>query len=62
MNLRRISNKLFEFDAHYPRSIIAGVLFLTVILGWKIFKLEMDAGLRSGLPRALYCQVYGKNR
>ena len=51
MNLRRISNKLFEFDAHYPRSIIAAVLFLTVILGWKIFKLEMDAGLRSGLPR-----------
>ena len=51
MNLRRISNKLFEFDAHYPRSIIAAVLFLTVILGWKIFKLEMDAGLKSGLPR-----------
>ena len=51
MNLRRISNKLFEFDAKYPRSIIATVLLLTVILGWKIFKLEMDAGLRSGLPR-----------
>ena len=51
MNLRRISTKLFDFDAHYPRSIIAGVIFITAILGWKIFKLEMDPGLRSGLPR-----------
>ena len=51
MNLRRISTKLFDFDAHYPRSIIAGVIFITALLGWKIFTLEMDAGLRSGLPR-----------
>ena len=51
MNLRRISNILFEFDAHYPRSIIAGVILLTVILGSKIFKLEMDPGLKTGLPR-----------
>ena len=51
MNLRRISTKLFDFDSHYPRSIIAGVIFITVLLGWKIFTLEMDAGLRSGLPR-----------
>ena len=51
MNLRRISNILFEFDAHYPRSIIAAVLLLTVILGSKIFKLEMDPGLKTGLPR-----------
>ena len=51
MNLRRISTKLFDFDAHYPRSIIAGVIFITAVLGWKIFTLEMDAGLRSGLPR-----------
>ena len=51
MNLRRISNKLFEFDARYPRSIISAVILITSLLGWKIFKLEMDAGLRSGLPR-----------
>ena len=51
MNLRRISNILFEFDAHYPRSIIAVVILLTVILGLKIFKLEMDPGIKTGLPR-----------
>ena len=51
MNLRRISNILFEFDARYPRSIIAVVILLTVILGSKIFKLEMDPGIRKGLPR-----------
>ena len=51
MNLRRISNILFEFDALYPRSIIAAVILLTVILGSKIFKLEMDPGLKTGLPR-----------
>ena len=51
MNLRTISNKLFEFDARYPRSIISAVILITSLLGWKIFKLEMDAGLRSGLPR-----------
>ena len=51
MNLRRISTKLHDFDAHYPRSIIAGVILLTVLLGWKIFKLEMDPGVKSGLPR-----------
>ena len=51
MNLRRISNILFEFDARYPRSIIAVVILLTVILGSKIFKLEMDPGIRTGLPR-----------
>ena len=51
MNLRRISNTLFEFDAHYPRSIIAVVILITVILGSKIFNLEMDPGLKTGLPR-----------
>ena len=51
MNLRRISSILFEFDARYPRSIIAVVILLTVILGSKIFKLEMDPGIRTGLPR-----------
>ena len=51
MNLRRISNTLFDFDAHYPRTIIAAVVFITVILGWKISTLELDPGLRSMLPR-----------
>ena len=51
MNLRRISNALFEFDAHYPRTIIATVILITVLFGWKVFDLELDPGLRSGLPR-----------
>ena len=51
MNLRRISNTVFDFDVHYPRTIIAAVVFITVILGWKISTLELDPGLRSMLPR-----------
>ena len=51
MNLRRISTALFEFDAHYPRTIIASVILITVLFGWKVFDLEMDPGLQSGLPR-----------
>ena len=51
MNLRRISTALFEFDAHYPRTIIAAVILITVLFGWKIFDLEIDPGLQSGLPR-----------
>ena len=51
MNLRKISKALFNFDAHYPRTIIATVIFLTVVLGFKVFVLEMDPALRSGLPR-----------
>ena len=51
MNLRRISNWLFNLDAHYPRTIIAGVIFITVILGWKVFDLELDPSVRSMLPR-----------
>ena len=51
MNLRRISKALFNFDAHYPRTIIATVIFMTVVLGLKVFVLEMDPAIRSGLPR-----------
>ena len=51
MNLRRISKALFDFDAHYPRTIIATVIFITVLLGLKVFELEMDPAIRSGLPR-----------
>ena len=51
MNLRIISKALFNFDAHYPRSIIAMVIFITVLLGLKVFELEMDPAIRSGLPR-----------
>jgi len=51
MNIRDFSRRLFDFDAHYPRTIIAGVIFLTVILGWKVFDLELDPGVKSMLPR-----------
>jgi len=51
MNIRDFSRRLFDFDAHYPRTIIAGVIFITVILGWKVFNLELDPGLKSMLPR-----------
>ena len=51
MNLRRISKALFNFDAHYPRTIIATVIFMTVVLGLKVLGLEMDPAIRSGLPR-----------
>ena len=51
MNLKRISKTLFDFDSHYPRTIIAGVILITIILGWKIFGLELDPGLKSMLPR-----------
>ncbi len=51
MNLRKFSRYLFDFDTHYPRSIIAGVILISIILGWKIFDLEMDPSVKSMLPR-----------
>ncbi len=51
MNLRRLSKALFQFDAHYPRTIIATVIFITIVIGWKIFELEMDPAISSSLPR-----------
>ncbi len=51
MNLREFSRRLFNFDAHYPRSIISGVIFISVILGWKVFNLELDPSVKSMLPR-----------
>ena len=51
MNLRQFSRRLFDFDAQYPRTIIAGVVFISVILGWKVFDLEMDPSIQSMLPR-----------
>ena len=51
MNLRTISNWLFNLDARYPRTIIAVVFFITIVLGWKIFNLEMDPSFKSMLPR-----------
>ena len=51
MNLRYFSRRLFNFDSHYPRTIIAGVILITVILGWRVFTLELDPGVRSMLPR-----------
>ena len=51
MNLRKFSRHLFDFDTHYPRSIIAGVILISIILGWEIFDLEMDPSVKSMLPR-----------
>ena len=51
MNLRQFSRRLFDFDAQYPRTIIAGVVFISVMLGWKVFDLEMDPSIQSMLPR-----------
>jgi len=51
MNLRDFSRRLFDFDAHYPRTIIAGVIFISVLLGWRVFNLEMDPSVKSMLPR-----------
>ena len=51
MKLRQASKALFQFDKHYPRTIIATVIFLTVAVGWKIFDLEMDPAISSSLPR-----------
>ena len=51
MKLRQTSKALFQFDKHYPRTIIATVIFLTVVMGWKIFDLEMDPAISSSLPR-----------
>ena len=50
MNLKHFSRQLFDFDSHYPRTIIAMVFFLTIVLCWKIFDLEMDPSVRSNLP------------
>ena len=50
MNLKHFSKQLFDFDSHYPRTIIAMVFFLTIVLCWKIFDLEMDPSVRSNLP------------
>ena len=51
MNLRKISSVLFNFDRHYPRTIISGVTLFSVLLGWKAFNLDLDPGVRSSLPR-----------
>jgi len=51
MNLRYFSRQLFNFDSQFPRTIIAGVILITVILGLKVFTLELDPGVRSMLPR-----------
>ena len=49
MNLRTLTKRIFLLDAHYPRSIIAIILFTTFFL-WKIPDLEIDPGLRSLVP------------
>ena len=51
MNLRSFSRQLFNFDSHYPRTIIAGVILIAFILGWSVFTLELDPSVRSMLPR-----------
>ena len=51
MNFKTFSRKLFDFDAHYPRTIIAGVIFISVILGWNLYNLKIDPSVKSMLPR-----------
>ena len=52
MALREIiTRRLFVLDAHYPRTIIAGVFFFTLLILWKVLGLEIDPGLRSLVPR-----------
>ena len=52
MALREIiTRRLFVLDAHYPRTIIAGVFFFTLLILWKVPGLEIDPGLRSLVPR-----------
>ena len=46
-----ITRRLFVVDAHYPRTIIAGVFFFTLLILWKVPGLEIDPGLRSLVPR-----------
>ena len=46
-----ITRRLFVLDAHYPRTIIAGVFFFTLLILWKVPGLEIDPGLRSLVPR-----------
>ncbi|MBT3299723.1 MAG: RND family transporter [Candidatus Marinimicrobia bacterium] len=50
MSKKSFNRRLFDFDAHYPRSLIAGVFFLTLIFLWGIPRLELDPGLRSMIP------------
>jgi len=51
MNFKTFSRKLFDFDAHYPRTIITGVIFISVILGWNLYNLKIDPSVKSMLPR-----------
>ena len=46
-----ITRRIFVLDAHYPRTIIAGVFFFTLLILWKVPGLEIDPGLRSLVPR-----------
>ena len=50
MNLRQITKRIFLLDANYPRTIIASIILLTIILSWRIFDLSIDPGMRSLVP------------
>ena len=50
MNLRQITKRIFLLDANYPRTIIASIFFVTIILSWRIFDLSIDPGMRSLVP------------
>jgi len=50
MPLKSLYRKLFNFDAHFPRSLIAGTVFITLLFIWGIPRLELDPGVRSMIP------------
>ena len=50
MNLRQITKRIFLLDANYPRTIIASIFLVTIILSWRIFDLSIDPGMRSLVP------------
>ena len=50
MNLKSIIKRIFLLDAYYPRTIIASIIFLTILFMWKIPELKIDPGLRSLVP------------
>jgi predicted RND superfamily exporter protein len=44
------SERLIEWILNYPRTVIALVLFLTVLMAWNIPKIEIDPDIKNMLP------------
>jgi predicted RND superfamily exporter protein len=43
-------NKWIDIVLKYPRSMIAFALLITLLMGWNIPKLEMEADVKAMLP------------